>query len=240
MKENFVPRLNEFTELLKSVYAMHAENIVKLGKVQKDLRAQNDKLREEIKKTRELKQYNEKQMNRQLSQLYNLSSVWQGAMGEQRKAFQYFIHRTNEQLGSFSSHWGSYLETLGVQYMLNTLKKDFGMHTSIQKFKRCWHESRNVEIDLLGISDTHAYVVEVKNKLKEETFKQMLITLDKIKEKIPEYAHLTLQPVIICMYAEEQVVNTSLLSGVWIVRYCGFDPENARDEFEWLRRDDVW
>jgi hypothetical protein len=28
------------------------------------------------------------------------------------------------------------------------------------------------------------------------------------------------------------------MSGVWILRYCGFDPENPAEEFEWLRRDE--
>lgn len=238
MRENFIPRLNEFTELLKLAYARHAETIVELGDMQKELLDKNGKLREDLKALYDVKKYSDPQVANRLANLLTYTSCWRASVTEERQAFQLFIRRTNEQLGSFSSHWGSYLESLGVQYMLNSLKKDHGVHTSIQKFKRWWHKSRNVEIDLLALSDTHAYVVEVKNNLKEETFKQMLTVLDKIREKIPEYAHLRLQPVFVCMHAEEKIVQTSLMGGIWIVRYCGFDPDNPKDEFVWLRKDD--
>ena len=152
--------------------------------------------------------------------------------------FQNAIDDTNFQLGMLGTHWGGYLEQIGVQFMLNTLRADYGVHTSFQKFKRFWHKTRNVEIDLLALNDTTAYVVEVKNQLKETSFIQMLATLDKIKEKVPEYAHLKIQPVFVCIHAEEPIIKTATMSNLWIVRYKGFDRDRPIDSFEWMRKDE--
>lgn len=238
MKEDFVPRLNEFTELMKEAYALHADNIKRLGNWQKEIYDENQKLREELKQLHQVHQYKNSAGANSIAKQLSLTAAFKEAARESRTAFQEMVEISNKHLGGLSSHWGSFLETFAVQYLLNTLKREYGVHTTFQKFKRWWHKSRNVELDLLAISDTHAYVAEVKNQLKEDTFKQMLTSLEKIKEKIPEYAHLKLQPVFVCVHAEEAVVKTTTMSGVWIIRYCGLDQENGKEEFEWLRKDE--
>ncbi|MBL7729928.1 MAG: hypothetical protein JNM88_02030 [Chitinophagaceae bacterium] len=238
MKEDFVPRLNEFTEMLKETYSLHAENIRRLGDWQKELADQAEMVKNELREMYQVHQPRHSSAVTTLAQQLAYTNAFKEAAREERSAFQQLVQQTNEHLGRLSSFWGSHIEALGVQHMLNTLKKHYGVHTSIQKFKRWWHKSRNVEVDLLAVSDTTAYIVEVKNQLKEDTFKQMLAVLDKIKEKVPEYAHLKMQPVFVCVHAEEKVVQTTLMSGLWIIRYCGFDTENAKEKFVWLRKDE--
>lgn len=238
MKESFIPRLNEFTELLKAAHALHADNIKRLGAWQKELYDENEKLRQQLKSQYAEHQYRNPAGTNAIAKQLSYTNSFKEASKEGREYFQQLLQDTNEQLGSFSSHWGSYIEALGVQFMLGELKRDHQVHTTIQKFKRWWHKSRNVEIDLLALSDTHAYIVEVKNQLKEDTFKQMLTVLEKIREKVPEYAHLQMQPVFVCVHAEEKMINTTTMSGVWIIRYKGFDPIDPQHEFEWLRRDE--
>ncbi len=237
MTEDFVPRLNQFTELLKAAYQLHAKQIKQLGTWQTQLLGENEKLREQLKKQYDDQHYKNAAAANTVAKHLSATDTFKEKAAEVRTVFQQLVQQANEQLGSFSSHWGSYIENLGVQYMLALLKKEYQVHTTIQKFKRWWHKSRNVEIDLLAVSDTHAYVVEVKNQLKEETFKQMLTMLEKIREKVPEYAHLQIQPVFICVHAEEAIINTTVMSGVWIIRYRGFDTDDPKDEFEWLRKD---
>jgi len=232
MQEKFIPRLNRFSELLKETYSFHIENILRLDAVQKDLLAAKNRLQDQEQLTAVLPDTSVAKYLAECSDFEKSIKAWQ-------TLFHKHITDTNLQLGLLSSHWGGYIEHIGVQFMLGTLKREYKVHTTFQKFKRWWHKSRNVEIDLLAISDTHAYVVEVKNQLKEETFKQMLVILEKIKEKVPEYEHLIIQPVFICVHADSAVVNTGKMSGLWIVRYKGFDRENPVDEFEWLRKDNI-
>lgn len=238
MNEEFIPKMNEFIELLKETSRLHAENITRLSAFQNELSTENERLTKAIKKQQLEMDDKGYKLSHLLEHQLKACAEFKEAVNESRAAFQHLINDTNQQLGKFSSYWGGYIETIGVFYMLNTLKKEYGVHTTFQKFKRWWNKSRNVEIDLLAISDTHAYIIEVKNQLKEETFKQMLTVLEKIKEKIPEYNHLKLQPVFICMHAEEKIVQTSTMGGIWVIRYKGFDPSDPKDEFEWLRKDE--
>ena len=237
--EIFITRLSAFMEMLKDTHKVHVEHIVRLGEWQKKLMDENTQIQKQAAIELELsKMPGYPQPVEFFQQQIEDAREFEKAAKAFRTIFQQHIDDTNFQLGMYSTHWGGYIEALGVQYMLTTLRRDHGVHTSFQKFKRFWHKSKNVEIDLLAISDTHAYIVEVKNQLKEDTFIQMLKILDKIKEKVPEYAHLQLRPVFVCIHAEEQIVRSATLGGVWIVRYTGFDRESPIDSFEWLRKDE--
>ena len=232
MQEAFIPQLNEFTELLKSVHGIHAAYIKELAAWQKEIREEHAMLADtgllpNDAGSAALQLYKERHAD------------FEKSMKAFRTIFQQQIDDTNIMLGRISGHWGGYIESIGVQYMLNMLRKEHGVHTYIEKFKRLWGKTKNVEIDLLATSDTHLYIGEVKNQLKPETFSQMLIIMEKIKEKLPEYSHLKIQPIFFCMHAEERIVNATMSGGLWILRYKGFDRENPQQSFEWLRREDT-
>ena len=57
MTEDFVPRLNQFTELLKAAYQLHAKQIKQLGAWQTQLQGENKKLQEQLKKQYDEQQY---------------------------------------------------------------------------------------------------------------------------------------------------------------------------------------
>ncbi|TKC57612.1 hypothetical protein FBD94_20245 [Pedobacter hiemivivus] len=231
----FPAKLNAFTELLKSTQKSHVTHLLQMVDWQKSLKNTHQTL---------LKLLNQPDIPTALAdnkELQNLIPDYKQEVldfEESAKAFRVLfnqhINDTNYQLGMFSSHWGSYIESLGVQYMLNYLRKHHGVHTSFQKYKRFWHKTRNVEIDLLALSDTHAYVIEVKTQLKPETFTQLQKIIDKLGAQVPEYAQLQLQPVIVCVHADESTLASAALKGIWVVRYKGFDRPNAIDGFEWL------
>jgi hypothetical protein len=240
INERFVPFVNRFIELFKEARQMHATHIIQIKYWQKELKRDNDLLIDQLITGIEEEAYiadREALLKKMLDNLTYCEDFKKYA-DSFRGIFKKYIDDLNIGLGTLSNHWGGYIETLGVQYMLNTLRKDFGIHTSFQKFERFWDKNKKVEIDLLALSDTHAYVVEVKSHLREDTFTQMLYILDKIYNKIPEYKHLKIQPVFVCMYADEAIVHSTTLSGLWIVRYNEFAPDNPLRNFEWLRKDE--
>lgn len=238
MTRDFIPRLNAFTELMKDSNHAHAEHIIRMGEQLKTLKSEYELLKKQLSDDIKSKPVlGNRSFHTEMSEFLTYCNEFERHFKAFRTLFQQSISDTNLQLGTLSSHWSGYLEQMGVQYMLHTLRKDWGVHTSFQKFKRHWLKNRNVEIDLLALSDECAYVVEVKNQLKEQTFVQMLNTINKIRDKIPEYKHLRIQPVFICVHAEEDTVRKTILGNLWIVRYKGFDHENPEDTFEWLRKD---
>lgn len=237
MTEQFLPELSLLSEKIKEANRAHAEHIVTLGAMQKELLQDQKIMLAQLRLEAEANPVGaEPAFRKKTEEFMEACEDFENAMKAFRKSFQQQIDDTNFALGSISNLWGGYIENIGVQYMLNSLRKDHGVHTWFQKFKRYWHKSRNVEIDLLALSDTHAYIIEVKNQLKSETFTQVLTVLDKINEKVPEYKDLIKQPVIVCMHAEEKLVKAVVNSNVWILRYKGFDRNAPQDSFEWLKK----
>jgi Archaea bacterial proteins of unknown function len=239
MTTDFIPRLNDFSELMKLNNRLHAEHIVKLGNALKNLRSEYLLLKQQVGEDLKSKEVvNNRALHAEMTQFLAYCTEFEKQSKIFRELFQQSINATNLQLGMISSHWGGYLEQIGVQYMLNVLKKEYGVHTSFQKYKKYWLKNHNVEIDLLALSDKCAYVVEVKNQLKEQTFIQMLTIIDKIRDKFPEYKRLKIQPVFVCIHATDDMVKTAIMGNLWMVRYKGFDRENPEDNFEWLRKDE--
>ncbi len=238
--EQFIPQLNEFSERLKEMRSAHAEHIVTLGGMQKELQQNQKIMIAGLRLEAEGNPIAEATIPRQtIEQFMADCATFEGEVKKLRTIFQQHIDDANIALGGISGLWGGYIENIGVQYMLNSLRKDYGVHTWYQKFKRYWHKSRNVEIDLLALSDTHAYIIEVKNQLKPEGFAQMLTIIDKMEEHLPEYNHLIKQPVMMCMHVDEHIVNTAVTGGIWILRYKGFDRNKPQNSFEWVRKDGV-
>lgn len=240
INELFVPRANRFIKLLNEATQMQSQHIKQLKECQRELSRENKLLIAELKTgIKEARRGNDEfTMYRKMLENMTYCKDLEQYITSLQEAFQKYTKDLNIGLGTLSSHWGGYVEKLGVQFMLSMLKKDFGVHTSFQKFERLGDNKETVEIDLLAISDTHVYVVEVKSHLKEETFIQMLYILDKIRRKIPEYSHLKIQPVFVCAYARKAIVRSTILSGLWIVRYNNLNPDKPQKSFEWLRKDE--
>lgn len=238
MNELFIPRMNRFIELFSNASKMHAEHVRRLQYWQRELNKENKQMIGELQHgMSEAHMADEKSIYEKMQDYLAYCNDFEEYAKSLRGIFQEYINDCNHGLGTLGNHWGRYVELLGVQYMLHKLRKYCGIHTSYQKFERVWEDKEQVEIDLLAVSDTHVYVVEVKSHLKEDTFIQMLYILDKIRNKIPEYSHLKIQPVFVCTYADEDIIHTTTLSGLWIVRYNNFNPDRPQKNFEWLRKD---
>lgn len=238
MEEDFLPLLNAFSERLKETNRIHAAHIVEQGTIlttfKEELNELNNAVSMEHKKALV---DDEPALVARMEAYLSLCAELERSFKAYRYLFNQQINDNNLQLGMFSTMWGGYIEQLAVQYVTNLLRSEHQVHTLMPRFKRFWHKTRNVEVDLLAMSDTHAYILEVKNQLKEEAFKQMLTILDKLKEHMPMVTVLKLQPVFVCVHATDQMVNTATMSGIWVLRYKGFDAEKPEHSFEWLRKD---
>lgn len=235
MKEEFVPRLNEFIELIKDVHVAQANHIVELGNWLTHLEREFKVLTFEA-------QANDL-YTKQVGQVYDGKTdlhllkckEFEKHIIAFRSFFQEHIKQSNYQLGMFSTHWGGYIEKLAVDYFLNFLRKDYGVHTWYQKYKKYFGKAKNVEVDLLALSDTHNYVIEVKNQLNSDALKQINTIVAKLKEHCPDLQGRTFQPMVFCMHVpDESILETLDWGDIWIMKYNGFEQNNAQDTWEWL------
>ncbi len=238
MKDDFLPLLNDFSERLKDTNRIHAAHIVEQGKMLTALRNELHELKATAQSAlKSAKAIKEPELVSQIDAYLSVCDEFSRSFKAYRYIFQQQINDNNQQLGMFSTMWGGYVEQLAVQYMSNILRSEYQAHTFMHRFRRLWDKKQGLEIDLLAMSDTHAYIIEVKNQLKEEAFIQMLTILDKLKVHMPSITALKVQPVFVCVHASDQIVHTATMSGIWVLRYQGFDAEKPEHSFEWLRKD---
>ncbi len=235
MEEEFVPRINTFIEMHKEARKMHADYIVTLSDWQKSLIHENKNLKAELQVLNKPEAVSDTLFKMLIENQVLKNEDFEGAMTEFRTAYNGYIHDANLALGRLSNHWGGYIESVGVEYLLNMLRKEFQVHTFVQKFKRYWHKSKNIEVDLLALSDDTCFFVEVKNHLKEDLVPKLTTNLEKFREKVPEYGHLKLQPVLFCVHINASVMQNSFLpDDWWVVHYKNFEPEKPKHSFDWL------
>jgi hypothetical protein len=231
----FEAYLNRFNTHLKEMTADHVKYIRKLSEWQSELRKSTKDLIHEVQvgiKRAEINDENEK-----IQTLLNYGAIsiqLEKAQIKYQTIFHQHIDETNKIFGAYSSHWGNYIESVGVAAALTFLKKDKEIHTSLQKFTRHLNKTR-VTIDLLALSETHCYIVDVKNQLKVEHFQAIDKNLYKLRQIAPEYHHLMFQPILVCFHADPFMINYMAENKeVWILRYHGFDKEEPKNMFSWL------
>lgn len=235
MKTQFIPRFHAITELFKEVQKEHAAYIVNLSSRQKELAHAQRMLIAQLKLEAAANPVADTpEFKNQMETFLKGCQDFETSAKNFRLLFGQQIDDTNFALGSMSTLWGGYIENLGVNYISAFLRKEKQAHTFIHKYTRHYGKNKGFEMDLLALSDTHAFVLEVKNQLKPEGVMQVRSTIQKMDEHLPEYKHLIKQPILVCMQVDENEVDPAKIDGIWILRYKGFDREKPKNSFEWL------
>jgi hypothetical protein len=231
----FEAYLNRFNTRLKDMTATHVKYIRKMGEWERQLRASTKDILHEIQVgVKRLELHDETDKIQLLLNYGALGIQLEKAEQTFHKIFEQHIDETNKIFGAFSSHWGSYIESVGVIHVLNYLQKHRGVHTSYQQFNRKMDKQR-VSIDLVALSATHCYVIDVKNQLKVEHLVSLEKNLWKLRAIAPEYHHLVMQPILVCFHADPAMENyLQEHQSTWVLRYHGFDKEQPKNSFSWL------
>lgn len=232
----FVPRLNDFTEKLKEIQKIHDQHILNLKEQQQFLVEDIKDLRKDLKIESKRQELNNFKLEKYppYTKLENKIHAFEKQVSIYRTIYKDYINDTNLLLGRISNHWSGYIEQVGVDYIMTVLRKECGAHTFYQKFKRYWHKTRNMDLDLVAISDTHAYIIEVKNQLRPDVVEQILATHNNIEKHVPEFEKLKKQAVVLCIHADEELLKTLSFANVWVLKYAGFDKKNQKNEWKWM------
>lgn len=227
--------LNRFNTHLKEMTAQHVKYIRRMGEWQQSLRVATQDFLHQI-------QVGVKHLELQDQQDKIATLLTYGAIGLQLEKsqkvfegiFKQHIEQTNQLFGSYSSHWGGYIESVGVAQTLQYLRKHHEVHTSLERFSRKQFKER-VTIDLIALSERHCFVVDVKNQLKVEHLVALEKNLQKLRSLAPEYHSLIMQPVMVCFHADPvMIAYVSAHPTVWVLRYHGFEQEHPQNRFSWL------
>ncbi len=219
-QELFFNELNQFSQLHREVCLHHSTHVVAVGTQYAQLVRDYKQNIKPFVATMDDEAFKEHCLF-YLQQLQGANAV-----------FQQQITTTNAILGAHSNHWGSHVEQLGVNYLVQFLKTTYGVTTFVQKFKRYWDKNRSLEIDLIGYNATTAYVVEVKNQLKIEDYDQIEKIKIRLEEQAPEYGHLTKQFIVLCLSCTKEVIEQAP-QALWIMQYKGVEQVKGGVKTEW-------
>ena len=135
MRELFIPQLNEFTELQKQTHKIHVEYILSLSKWQKNLLEENEKLKERWKSAVKPGWVDDKPFRVYIEEQLSACKTFEQEVKKLRIVFGDHIEDTNFMLGKISNHWGGYVESIGVRYLLDYLRKHY--NTCLLYTSRC-------------------------------------------------------------------------------------------------------
>ena len=226
--KKFEKNISFFITLLKQATKLQAEHITTLGKkfqelfqINKELKIENKVISKDF--------VDSEQWNLFLDQC----SVFENQMKVARNYFQEHIKLSNAELGAFSNMWGSYIEQLAVLHFMNVLRAELGVNTYMQKLKRFWGKNKNVEVDILALNDDTAFLIEVKNQLKPEHLKQVLTTCEKIEEFFPELKSFKLQPIIMCINSDDEIIEEFSNKKIWVMQYVENSENTTKSNWIW-------
>lgn len=231
----FENKISVFITLLKQATKIQAEHIVTLSKKHQELWASQKELRSE---NRELST-EELELDQQWNTFLEQCTVFENQMKVAKNYFQEHIKLSNVELGSFSNMWGSYIEQLAVLHFMNVLRTELEVDTYMQKLKRYWGKNRNVEVDILATNKDTAFLIEVKNQLKPEHIKQILTTCDKIEEFFPELNKFKLQPIIMCINCDDEVIEEYKNKTIWVMQYIENTDNNVKPDWVWRYKENL-
>ncbi|NIG54155.1 hypothetical protein [Chitinophaga sp. Cy-1792] len=232
--EKFIPRLNEFKELLREIHKLHQQHSQNFQQWHRNIERECQQLLQQMNTGINAIAADNKYFESMLSNLSHCMEL-QEALTTFSDVFNEYIEDTNEVLGQFSNHWNGHLETLSIKYLEKSLQHEYSTHTFIQKYKHTIPNTEILEADHIAISDTTCFVSHFDNPVFSSLLPDTLTIQSYANTLIPGTSHLHLQPVIICIQPNETLFQKALSLNCWVLKYEGFDPETARHAFQWYR-----
>lgn len=228
MHAEFDKNINTFMTLFRQAVKLQAEHIVTLSKQQRELFITQKELKSENLSS----DLDTEEWEHFLEQC----ELFDYQMKMARVYFKEHIKNVNKELGSFSSLWGNYIEQLAVNHFNNVMKDELAVHTYMQKIKRIWGKNKGVEIDVLALNDETAFLIEVKTQLKAEHITQILAVCEKFEAMFPEFSTLKLQPIMMCVNCEEEIVSLYKEKSIWIIQYQKEEHTTESPVWKWLHK----
>ena len=76
-------------------------------------------------------------------------------------------------------------------------------------------------------------MIEVKNQLKPEHLKQVLTTCEKIEAFFPELKSFKLQPIIMCINSDDEIIEEFSNKKIWVMQYVENSENTTKSNWIW-------
>jgi hypothetical protein len=126
------------------------------------------------------------------------------------------LKELSKQIGGLGNKFGSYNEALFIPSLIKLLESKFNCNKTFPN-ARFKDNGNTFEIDLLGVSDSACYLVEIKSHLKSEGIRQLINLIQQFNEFGEEYAGKKKYGMITATNYSEQTKNEALKEGIYFI-----------------------
>lgn len=132
----------------------------------------------------------------------------------------------NKQWGELANKMGTIVEDIVSPAVKPTIKKYFHdeiIDFSVNRKKQNKELNLKGEFDVVAVSETSVYLVEVKSSLRLAYLNEFETNIDKFKKLFPEYSNLKLIPIFASLRFEDDFVQEVTNRGFYAFAYREWD-----------------
>ena len=151
-------------------------------------------------------------------------------LNAQFKATDEKIKEVTALVGNLVNKWGQFVEYILVPGIPRIFQaRGIPIHTTGQRMKRELN-GENMEIDILGLNDDYALVVEVKSTLSKDDVEDTLDELSKFKKFFPEYANRKVLGAVAGIVMPKEATRLAYRKGLFVLGQSGESVAILNDE----------
>jgi hypothetical protein len=126
------------------------------------------------------------------------------------------IKELGKQIGGLGNKFGSFNEGLLMPSLKNLFHKTFGCKVTTENF-RFRDNGNEFEIDLLGISKTECYILEIKSHLDKDAVKQLTNQVNMFRQYALEAEGKKLHGVIAATHFKKEERDKVTSKGIYFI-----------------------
>src|SRR5579862_1559813 len=188
-----------------------AENERRFAKLNEEIAASRRETDHQIRKVNEEITASRRETDRQIR------SVNEEIVASRRETDRQ-IRSVSEQIGALNHSIGYFAEGMALPSMERILKRRFGAQTFAPRFSRD-KNGQSIELDLLAYSNgrgNRAFIVEIKNHLRQESLDQLIEQLRAFPEFCPEHRDKELFGILAGVSIDRDLPRKDAAAGIYL------------------------
>ena len=126
------------------------------------------------------------------------------------------IKELGKQIGGLGNKFGTFNEGLVLPSLHKLFHQKFHC-TDISERYKFYSNGDSMEIDLLAISKTSCYIIEIKSHYRQDAFEQLLNQIERFRRVKLEHSDKKIYGVLVATHYEKENINELLRNGIYFI-----------------------
>ena len=126
------------------------------------------------------------------------------------------IKELGKQIGGLGNKFGTFNEGLVLPSLRKLFHHKFNC-TDISERYKFYSNGDSMEIDLLAISKTSCFIIEIKSHYRQDAFEQLLNQIERFRRVKLEHSDKKIYGVLVATHYEKENINELLRNGIYFI-----------------------